>query len=60
MRRVCARYLCERRIILLASTGTLLEIVNLFTDMGLTAFVGIGAVIGAVGYLFGRMAKGGR
>jgi hypothetical protein len=41
-------------------TGELLDIVNLFTDLGLSAYIGIGVVIGAVAYLFGRMSKAGR
>ena len=42
------------------STGTILDIVNLFTDLGLAVYVGIGVVIGGVAYLFTRVAKAGR
>ena len=44
----------------MSSTGELLSIVNLFGDLQLAAYVGIGVVIGGVAYLFGRVAKAGR
>jgi len=44
----------------MASTGLFLDIINLFTDLNLATYIGVGVVMGAVGWLFGRVAKAGR